>query len=152
MYMYLYIQLKCLTYILYIYLNCCVVKLFCDIKQIFVTKILWSSTYRYMVHQESHEIFIIVITCNSYYSRTGVLRPPLLPGKSGRKWQVGVNGSYGCDVMVAIKSALLNNKIFLKERKPAKVGKTFKIFCAELKEQQLLDTPKTLINYMYLYI
>ena len=94
-----------------------------------------------------------------------------------------VNGSYGCDVMVAIfedaimfKSALLNNKISLKERKAAKMGKTFKIFCAELKEQfeqrllsdcvsvyfnfdwkifylqQLLDTPKTLINYMYLYI
>ena len=77
---------------------------------------------------------------------------------------------------IMFKSALLNNKIFLKERKPAKTGKTFNIFCAELKEQfeqrllshcisvyfnfdwkifylqQLLDTPKTLINYMYLYI
>ena len=53
---------------------------------------------------------------------------------------------------IMFKSALLNNKIFLKERKPAKMGKTFKIFCAELKEQQLLDTPKTLINYVYLYI
>ena len=73
---------------------------------------------------------------------------------------------------IMFKSALLNNKIFLKERKPAKTEKTFKIFCAELKEQfeqrllsdcvsvyfnfdwkmfylqQLLDTPKTLVNYM----
>ena len=77
---------------------------------------------------------------------------------------------------IMFKSALLNNKISLKERKAAKMGKTFKICCAELKEQfeqrllsdcvsvyfnfdwkifylqQLLDTPKTLINYMYLYI
>ena len=37
---------------------------------------------------------------------------------------------------IMFKSALLNNKIYiyilLKERKPAKTGKTFKIFCAEL--------------------